>query len=288
MSASATLKKLRDLGTAQNRKIYARHGVTGKMFGVSYSNLGKLVRSIKTDHDLCESLWKSANHDARVLATMVGDASKLTATKLERWVKDCDNYVITDAFARLAGKSKDAKKVSMKWIKSKDEWISTAGWATIVHTMESFTQKELEGLIGRIEKSIHKCENRTRHSMNQALICIGTTSASLHKTATAAAKRIGKVEVDHGETGCKTPDAIAYMKKVLDYNKKKAAKKKAAPKKKTAKKKTVRKAGATAGKKKAAAKKKKVPATKKKAAKKATKKPAAKKKAAARKKTSAK
>jgi hypothetical protein len=36
---------------------------------------------------------------------------------------------------------------------------------------------------------------------------------TLEKMGTAAASRIGKVEVDHGETGCKTPDAIPYIKK---------------------------------------------------------------------------
>ena len=30
---------------------------------------------------------------------------------------------------------------------------------------------------------------------------------------TGAAKRIGKVEVDHGETGCKTQDAVTYIQK---------------------------------------------------------------------------
>ena len=31
----------------------------------------------------------------------------------------------------------------------------------------------------------------------------------------AAAQRIGKVEVDHGDTDCKTPDAVSYIKKSL-------------------------------------------------------------------------
>ncbi len=31
--------------------------------------------------------------------------------------------------------------------------------------------------------------------------------------AIEAAKRIGKVEVDHGETNCKTPDAAPYIEK---------------------------------------------------------------------------
>ena len=49
--------------------------------------------------------------------------------------------------------------------------------------------------------------------MNNTLIAIGTRSKGLHKNAIAAAKRIGRVEVDHGETGCKTPSAIPYMEK---------------------------------------------------------------------------
>jgi hypothetical protein len=35
----------------------------------------------------------------------------------------------------------------------------------------------------------------------------------LQKKALAAAERIGNVEVDHGETSCKTPDAAAYIRK---------------------------------------------------------------------------
>jgi len=44
-----------------------------------------------------------------------------------------------------------------------------------------------------------------------AVICIGCRSAGLRKAALATAKRIGKVEVDHGDTACKTPDAAQYI-----------------------------------------------------------------------------
>ena len=49
--------------------------------------------------------------------------------------------------------------------------------------------------------------------MNGALIAIGLRSPALRKKAVAAARRIGKVDVDHGETGCKTPDADSYIEK---------------------------------------------------------------------------
>jgi hypothetical protein len=50
--------------------------------------------------------------------------------------------------------------------------------------------------------------------MNSAVISIGARNAALEGKAIAAAKRIGKVEVDHGETGCKTPDAVEYILKM--------------------------------------------------------------------------
>ena len=47
-----------------------------------------------------------------------------------------------------------------------------------------------------------------------ALITIGGRNAALRKVATAAAKRIGKVDVDYGDTACKTPDAGPYIAKM--------------------------------------------------------------------------
>ncbi len=49
--------------------------------------------------------------------------------------------------------------------------------------------------------------------MNDALISIGVFKPTLRKQAIEAAQRIGRVEVDHGETTCKTPDAVPYIEK---------------------------------------------------------------------------
>jgi hypothetical protein len=53
-----------------------------------------------------------------------------------------------------------------------------------------------------------------------ALIAIGIYRPALTKDAVATAKRIGKVAVDHGETSCKTPDAIPYIERALKRKKK--------------------------------------------------------------------
>ena len=59
--------------------------------------------------------------------------------------------------------------------------------------------------------------------MNGALIAIGVRNPKLEALTVAAAKRIGTVEVDHGDTDCKTPDAVACIAKTKAHRVKKAA-----------------------------------------------------------------
>jgi 3-methyladenine DNA glycosylase AlkD len=224
MTKTEVMRALKDAGTEQNRKVYRRHGVKGKMFGVSYALLGKLRNKIKTDHELAVQLWETGNHDARVLATMIADPERLTAKTLDAWVKQVDNRGLAGALSDVAAGSPSARARMEKWTASRDEMTACAGW----HTLASISRQD-NGLpdsyfakhLKTIETKIHKSDNWARYAMNNALINIGVRNAALEKKATAAAKRIGKVEVDHGETGCKTPDAAAYIKKTLAHRRKK-------------------------------------------------------------------
>jgi 3-methyladenine DNA glycosylase AlkD len=213
------LQELKGLGNEQTRKTYKRHGVGDKQFGVSYSNLGKLQKKIKTDHDLAGKLWASGVHDAQILATMIADPGKMTAKETDTWSKSLSNYVLTDALSGLVSKTPLARKKAEQWSKSKEEWLGSAGWQILsglasrdTELPDSFFLPYLD----TIESDIHKRKNRVRHAMNGALISIGARNSSLQKKALAVAARIGRVEVDHGDTGCKTPDAANYMRKIVE------------------------------------------------------------------------
>lgn len=223
MTLKQTLAALKKAGTAQNRKVYERHGVTGEMFGVSYGELGKLKKTIKQDHDLAIGLWESGNHDARVLACMVADAGAMTAKQLDAWARDLDNYVVTDAFSTLVVHSPHARRKADLWKNRKGEWVSCAGWnvmASLAMNDDTLEDAWCAEQIALVARDIHARPNRTRHSMNNALIALGVRNPKLEKKARAAAKKIGRVEVDHGETGCKTPDADSYMTKTIQHQKK--------------------------------------------------------------------
>jgi len=219
-SLAGTLAQLEALGSAQNRKVYARHGVTGAAFGVSFAQLGKLQRELGVNHELALGLWASGNHDARILACMLADAERLSVADLESWCKELDNYVLTEALARVAARCPHARTLVGKWTAARDEWRSTAGWnvlAQMLHAQAEFPDEDLARLLASIEKNIAKSPNRTRYAMNGALIAIGVASDGLRAETLATARRIGPVEVDHGQTGCKTPEATAYIQKVLEH-----------------------------------------------------------------------
>ena len=218
MDLKRALAALEAAGTAQNRKVYRRHGVSDPLYGVSYANQGKLAKKNKGDTELAIGLWDSGNHDARILAAMIADPEEIRSSLLDEWVRDLDNYVLTDAFSDLVGQSPFAKTKVGRWTRSAQEFVGAAGWnvlARLARRDPELTDKELEEYLAMIEAEIHGRKNRSRHSMNSALIAIGIRNPKLERKALAAAKRIGKVEVDHGETSCKTPDAPTYIRKAV-------------------------------------------------------------------------
>ena len=227
MNYVQVMKALESLGTAQNRKVYARHSVGEKMFGVSFANLGKLQKQINVNHELVGQLWASGNHDAQVLATMVADPQALTDKQAEAWLKGFDNYTLSEMFGGLVAKSPLALKKAEKWHKSKDEWGASTGWRMIAQlalNKPELPDEYFDPYLELIGNGIHQQKNWVRYEMNGALIAIGLRSGKLEKKAIAVAQKIGKVEVDHGETGCKTPDAAEYIAKTLAYRHKKTAK----------------------------------------------------------------
>lgn len=225
MNYRQTMAELKSLGTAQNRKVYERHGVAGKMFGVSYANQGRLKKRIKVDQGLAEKLWASGNHDARVLAAMIADPDAVRSSTLDEWSRDLDSYPLTDAFAGLVARSPFAHAKMRKWTRSSKEFLGQAGWNVLTGIAmkdEELPDSFFEPYLSVVEQRIHRAPSRARYSMNNALIAMGMRNPKLEKRALAVAREIGKVEVDHGQTSCKTPDAADYIRRVKSRKKQRA------------------------------------------------------------------
>jgi 3-methyladenine DNA glycosylase AlkD len=221
MTTESILAELESLGTEQTRKTYRRHGAGENQYGVLTSAMEKVKKRIKVDHQLALSLWATGNHDARILATMIADPNQLDPATAEAWAHDLFNYVLTDALAGLVARTPYAREKAEAWIDSGGEWIAHAGWnilADLATNDRTLPDSYFAPLLERIERDLHSSKNRVRHAMNNAVIAIGLRDAALEAQAVSAATRIGKVYVDHGQTNCKTPDAIPYIEKVKARN----------------------------------------------------------------------
>lgn len=218
MHFSQVMEQLERAGTEQNRKTYGRHGVPAPLFGVSTAELKKLQKAIRKDQDLARELWQTGNYDAQVLATMICDPASMSEQDLDDWIGAAPYNALAAYVAGVAARSPHARGRIQAWTASGDEFIAQAGWnilGEIALKDKTLPESYFAPFVEHIRKHLHQQPNRTRYAMNGALIAIGVRTPALEKQALAAAAEIGKVDVDHGDTSCQTPDATSYIARTL-------------------------------------------------------------------------
>jgi hypothetical protein len=216
MDLTTTMQALAKVGTAAMRKTLARHGASEPMFGVPYAALYALQKKLGVDQELAEALWASGNHDARILATLIADAERMRAATLQAWLQAADHRFLAMAFAGVAARSPDGLACALGWIDADAEFIAAAGWATLagLAAREDLDDATFAKLLPRIAAGIHDLPNYTRLAANSCLIAIGLRPGLTEQALRVAAK-VGAVDVDHGDTSCKTPLASEYIAKTL-------------------------------------------------------------------------
>lgn len=219
MTLDEAIKLLASKGTEQTRKTYRRHGAPEPMFGVKIGDLKPIVKLIKGDQALALQLYATGNGDAMYLAGLVAEGKKMKRAELERWVKGATWHMISGCtMPWVAAEHADAIEIALTWIDSPKEPIAVSGWATLssvvcVRPDDDLPVKQIDALLTRVVKTIQASQNRVRYAMNNFVICCGTYVAPLADKAVATARKIGRVEVDMGETDCQVPDAESYILK---------------------------------------------------------------------------
>ncbi|MEZ6127132.1 MAG: DNA alkylation repair protein [Planctomycetaceae bacterium] len=227
MDLKSVMSQLKSLGTAQNVKIYRRHGAGDDVFGVSYADLKKLRKKLGTDHTLAMKLWDTGNSDARSLAMMIACPEDLTAGMATQLMKDISYPPHASEVAALVARSQCGIAKMRQWRKQKSEFARAVGYSILACILkedpDALDDTECERILKEIELEIHRSPNHARYAMIMAVIAVGVYKPDLSDEAIEAGDRIGDVEIDHGETGCRTPQIGPYITKAL---KRTAAKKK--------------------------------------------------------------
>lgn len=199
---AAVLHELERNGSKQYfADMSARYGIVtkAKAYGVPVVMLRAMAKTIGRDHALADALWRTGVHDARMLATMIGDPALVTPALMDRWAKDFDNWGIVDtACFGFFDQSPHAFRQIEKWAKAKDEFVKRGAFALIasaaLHRKE-LTDEPFLKCLPIIEAGAADGRNFVKKGVSWGLRGIGKRrSAKLRAAALAAARRLAASE----------------------------------------------------------------------------------------------
>jgi 3-methyladenine DNA glycosylase AlkD len=197
--ASEIVEHLRSLRNETNIAGMRRFGIkaTGEQLGIAAPTLRAIAREHRRDHALALGLWASGIHEARVLATLVDDPPQITRGQMERWVRDCDNWAVTDALAFVFDRTPFAEEKAHAWSTRKAEFVKRAAFS-IMAGMATHRKELVDEVFLRflpvIEREATDERNFVRKAVNWALRGIGKRNARLWRAAVAQAKKLRRID----------------------------------------------------------------------------------------------
>jgi 3-methyladenine DNA glycosylase AlkD len=194
---TAVLRELRGLADPKVRAKMAYFGVhVPKAHGISAPVLHQFAKEIGKDHRLAQQLWATRIHEARILATLIGQPEKVTAAEMDQWVRDFDSWDVVDAACRyLYSDAKPAWERIYSWSSRPEEFVKRAAFSLAAYL--SYRDKQAKDeqflqFLEVIEREAHDERNFVRKAVNWALRQIGKRNRNLNQSAIRAGERIRK------------------------------------------------------------------------------------------------
>jgi len=173
----------------------ARYGIRSvRALGVPGPELRAQARALAPDHDLALALWRSAVHDARVLAALVDDPARVTPAQMERWARDFDNWAVCDACCwHLFDRTPHAVAKARAWSTRREEFVRRAGFvlmaALALHDRQA-KDALFADFLRLLERRAEDERSLMRKAVSWAVRQIGKRNPALHAVALATTGRL--------------------------------------------------------------------------------------------------
>src|SRR6202165_1397112 len=192
---AAVLSELAGLADPKVRAKMAYFGVhVPKAYGISVPVLHQFAKHIGKDHRLARQLWTTGVHEARILATLIGETEKVTAAEMDRWVRDFDAWDVVDAACcYLYVHAKPAWSKATAWSRRREEFVKRASFSLIAYLSykdEAAPDERFVRFLRVIKREAHDERNFVKKAVNWALRNIGKRNKRLTREAIRAAERI--------------------------------------------------------------------------------------------------
>ncbi len=116
---------LHTLSNPENVAGMAKFGINpANTLGISLPVLSNIAKKAGRDHALAQELWTSGIHEARILAALVDEPSKVTPEQMEAWAADFDSWDVCDqACANLFDRTPHAPGKALEWSERPAEFV---------------------------------------------------------------------------------------------------------------------------------------------------------------------
>lgn len=221
MTVTDVLDALRALGSPGTARVLRNHGAPDGVLGVKIGDMKPIQKRLKGQQATALGLWDSGLPDARYLAALVADGSKMTADQLDAWARSADWAQLAEySVPWVATENAGHAALAARWIDDAEPRVRSVGWATWGQAVsflpdDRFDLDLLGRLLDRVEATLHDEPDRVRYTMNGFVIAVGCYVPALHARALEVADALGEVRVNMGATACKVPPARATVEKVV-------------------------------------------------------------------------
>ena len=197
---ASSAEVLRELDRLANPKVRAKMSYFGvrvqQAHGISAPVLHKLAKAINKNHDLANELWASGIHEAKTLATLIGEPEKVTSSEMDRWATAFDSWDVVDAACcYLYAYTKFAwKKVSV-WSGCPELFVKRAGFslaAYLAYKDQKAPDEKFINFLRVIERESDDDRHFVKKAVNWALRNIGKRNLRLNREAIGVAEKLHK------------------------------------------------------------------------------------------------
>jgi 3-methyladenine DNA glycosylase AlkD len=218
MDFSELISELHKMADSRALANWQRLGLQSKdtYLGTGMSKLKERAKKIPKDHALAMQCWRSDVHDAKMMACFIDEPKKITPEEADEIIESIDIWGLGDQYVKnqLAKTSFRITKAE-QWTNDTREYVKRAGYQLIqILAKEDKTLPDtwFDAYLNHIKK-LQTEPNWVKEMMAYALMAIGGRNQALHSRALSIAQKLGKIEVDYGDTSCQSPDPIKVLKR---------------------------------------------------------------------------
>ena len=189
---------LQEFKSLADPRVRAKMGYFGvhvpNAHGISAPVLHALAKKIGKNHTLALELWATGIHEARILATLIGESDKVTSSEMESWGRDFDSWDLVDAACcYLYAPAKLAWNKVATWSRRREEFVKRAAFSLLAYLSykgKTVPDARFVRFLRVIEREAYDDRNFVRKAVNWALRNIGKRNPKLNREAICAAERI--------------------------------------------------------------------------------------------------